>query len=334
MKQRKRNLTSVGEKRIIAEFIKPYFNASDNAFGVGDDCAMFRIGDDVVLFSTDRVPADLTAFRLGFLSYRGMGDYLARLNLSDIAACGGHPIGLLLNLGLPGSLSYSAIREICRGFRSCARRHSVEVLGGDITQASELSISATSIGRTKRREVLMRRGARAGDSIFVSRPLGMTPSAFSVFSGRFRLGRTERARLVRQFTHMEPMVSLGRALVRSHMCSSCMDNTDGIGQSLRELSELSRVAFVVDPRKLVTPKLVAKVAKLTGHSEMELMFGAGADFSLVGTLRGEWTSERATRRLRHPVEIIGRIEGGKGVWLDSVKRTELRFAGWNYFMRT
>lgn len=181
----RQRLSEVGEKALIRDFIKPFFNIADDPAGVGDDCAMVAFGNEVALLSTDRVPSDLTAFRLGILDYTGMGDYLARLNLSDIAACGGNPAGLLLNLGLPPDIAYDDVQAICRGFESCARRHGAPVLGGDITSACELSISATSIGRAVRQQVLTRRGARPGDSVFVSRP---GPNARSISSVSRRTG--------------------------------------------------------------------------------------------------------------------------------------------------
>src|ERR1039457_6474288 len=149
-------LSEIGEKALIRDFIKPFFNGSDDPAGVGDDCAMVPFGDEVALLSTDRVPSDLTAFKLGILDFHGLGDYLARLNLSDIAACGGRAVGLLLNLGLPNDIAYEDVQALCRGFGGCAERHGATVLGGDITSACELSISATSIGKAIRGQVLTR----------------------------------------------------------------------------------------------------------------------------------------------------------------------------------
>src|SRR2546423_2326280 len=101
------NISDIGEKRLISEFLHPLYNRADQIEGVGDDCAMLESGDGRFwLFSTDRVPADLISFKLGILDYYGLGKYLARLNISDIAACGGTPRALLLNLGLPEDLDY------------------------------------------------------------------------------------------------------------------------------------------------------------------------------------------------------------------------------------
>ena len=326
-------LSDIGEKALIREFIKPFFNGADDPSGVGDDCAMIPLGDEVVLLSTDRVPSDLTAFKLGILDYFGLGDYLARLNLSDIAACGGEAVGLLLNLGLPPDIGYADVVALCRGFGARAEAHGATVLGGDITSASELSISATSIGKAPQRNVLTRRHALPGDSIFISRPLGLTPAAFLVFLGErtSQLSPSCIDLLKRQFTVMEPMLSLGQRLGASGECGACMDNTDGVGQSLTELGEASKCAFIVDVNQLHIPEPVREVGEITGMRPLEFVFNGGADFSLVGTLHGEWSSEKATSKFECPLEIIGSVESGEGVWLQDTHRSALEFKGWTYF---
>jgi thiamine-monophosphate kinase len=333
MNTQQRKLSEVGEKALIRDFIKPFFNSTDDPAGVGDDCAMVAFGDEVALLSTDRVPSDLTAFKLGILDFRGLGDYLARLNLSDIAACGGQAIGLLLNLGLPSDISYEDVQALCRGFGARAERHGATVLGGDITSASELSISATSIGRATRGRVLTRRNAKPGDSIFISRPLGMTPAAFHVYLGKLesKLSGDSLSFLRRQFLDLEPMLSLGQALAASGQCGACTDNTDGIGQSLSELSDDSKCAFVVQSSALKIPSIVESVSQIIGLPPIAFVFNGGADFSLVGALQGQWSSERATSQFGHQLEIIGHVEAGQGLWLEGGQRKPLSFHGWNYF---
>lgn len=333
MSSSSQTLSDIGEKAFIRDFIKPFFNVDNDPSGVGDDCAMVVFGDEVALLSTDRVPSDLTAFRAGILDYGGLGDYLARLNLSDIAACGGRAVGLLLNLGLPSDISQEDAKALCRGFEACAVRHGVKVLGGDITSACELSISATSVGRALRGHVLSRRDAKPGDSIFISRPLGMTPVALLVCVGKLDGAVSAESLLLlhRQFTDMEPMLSLGQALGADPAHGACMDNTDGVGQCLTELSEASTAAFVVRKASLRIPQVVVEVGRVVHADPLDLLFNGGADFSLVGTLRGEWSSARASAQFGWPLEIIGRVEAGAGVWLEDGSRTPLAFRGWNYF---
>lgn len=334
-------ISAFGEKRLIAEFVRPLFNREDKLGGVGDDCAMLHsdaggVGAGDWLFSTDRVPADLTAFRLGILDHRGLGRYLACLNLSDIAACGGRPLALLLNLGLPADFPYTSFTALCKGFGDAAAEYGAEVLGGDMTWSQDISISATSIGRAEPGGPLTRRGARPGDSVFVSKAAGLTPAAFAYYLRAVPAGLTLPANVVAhidmQFTAIAPEVHLGLALAQSGVCTACLDNTDGLGQSLIELAAASSSAIVVEPDWIAAHQLVWSVARLLGEDIQKLIFGAGADFALVGTLRGSWKSACASELLGRPVDVIGRVESGSGVWSKTgTGLLPLVHPGWTYF---
>ncbi len=76
-------------------------------------------------------------------------------------------------------------------------------------------------------------------------------------------------------------------------------------------------------------KKAAKTLQSFRKVAAELLLGA--DFSLVGTLRGAWTNESASLLFGHALEIIGHVEAGSGVWLESEVRVPLNFRGWNYF---
>jgi thiamine-monophosphate kinase len=333
-------ISDIGEKRLISEFLHPLYNSSDQVEGVGDDCAMLESGDGQLwLFSTDRVPADLISFKLGILDYYGLGIYLARLNISDIAACGGTPRALLLNLGLPENLDYEDFKALCKGFGDTAEKHSCHVLGGDISSSIEISISATSIGTVRKEQVLTRRGAKKGDTIFISRPIGITPAAFAYYlrcnKNDIELTGEEISILNGQFTSIEPLVLLGKTLSASGQCSSCMDNTDGVGQCLLELSNLSRSSFVVKNDWVKVPNLVTKIANNLHEDPLSLAFSAGLDFSLVGTLKGEWSHAQATAQFGPELQIVGYVEDGNGVYLEmNTEIVPLKFTGWNYFIKS
>ncbi len=331
-------ISEYGEKKLIEQFIKPLFNPSNDLFGIGDDCAMIECSnDEITLFSTDRVPADLISFKLGLINYYGLGNYLAQLNISDVVACGGKPVGLLLNFGLPSDLLIGDFNDLLQGVKNVIDRFDCKVLGGDITAASEISISATSIGKVRKGKVLTRRNAKEGDFIFVSRPIGLTPTAFEYFCNLkpkgYKLEQSEEEVLIKQFTDMYPLVELGQQLSNSGLCTSCMDNTDGLGQSLLELSQLSEVCMQIDSDKILLSSLTKKIVSQNHNDLLQFAFSAGADFSLVGTLSGTLTEIEYHSYFKHNVSIIGRVTSGRGVTLRSLDEiTEFKFRGWNYFL--
>ncbi len=336
----KETITSLGEKKIIDKLIKPLFNPNNELFGIGDDCAMLECSNnELVLLSTDRIPADLISFKYGLIDYFDLGRYLAHLNFSDIAACGGNPIGLLLNFGLPNNLLLKDLKSILNGVKSVVDKYDCKILGGDITLASEISISATSIGKVKKKRVLTRRNAKVGDYIFTSRPLGLTPAAFEYFCNLkpngFKISKANEAKLLKQFTEMYPMFELGQQLSLSHCCTSCMDNTDGLGQSLLEIAQLSEISMLIEKDKIVVTDLVEIIGSKTKQDSILFAFGAGADFSLVGTLDGNKSEEDYVKKFRN-ITLIGRVikKQKKKVLINNKKNIyELKFKGWNYFKK-
>jgi len=113
-----------------------------------------------------------------------------------------------------------------------------------------------------------------------------------------------------------------------------MDNSDGVGQSLLELSITSKVRFVIRAAEIEMPQVVSRIASNLQEDPIELAFSAGSDFSLVGTLQGMWSLEQTEREFGKDLRMIGYVEEGDGVFLDMVGvRKPLKFSGWNYFSK-
>jgi thiamine-monophosphate kinase len=329
----------LGEKALIEEYLRPLFNRDNDRNSVGDDCAAVEVpGNSFALISTDRVPSDLISFRTGVLDYQGLGRYLGVLNLSDIAACGGRPLALLFNCGVPAELKVADLLQVSIGLQNIVEQFGAYVVGGDITSSRELSISATVLGYVERDRMLRRRGAQIGDSVFVSRPVGLTPVALDWCLNPREYGwlpERDRATLEGQFKRLDPEILLGRRLLESNWCTACMDNTDGVGQSLLELARESNCAIKVFEDVLGIETLVVTAATERGKDTVEFALGPGADFSLVGTLAGDWTQERADQMFGPAIRIIGTAEAGSGVFRSSNSGTRsLIVQGWNYFVST
>lgn len=328
------NLTlgDIGEKRLIAEFIRPLFNPSRRPESIGDDCALLSPhSQHWTCISTDRVPADLISFRLGLIDHFHLGRYLVVLNLSDIAACGGTPTALLLNLAFPSTYPFHDVRALLRGIEASSSELGVPVVGGDLSHCIEMSISATAIGLVDRAQAMFRSTATAGELVFCSDPAGVTCAAFQHYlsprEGRAPLSAEDETLLTSNFRAPRPRVALGRALARAG-CRCAMDVTDGLGQSLLEIAEASDVCLVLDADRIPAPPLVRRLAEHGGRDWLDVTLGPGADFQLVGTI-----PSAALASLAHPVHIIGEVRRGRGlvVCRGGEERPYVP-EGWNYFM--
>ena len=111
-------------------------------------------------------------FRLDWISWRDLGWRAAAVNLSDLAASGADPEGLVVTLAAPADTDVDDVLELYAGLAETG----VPVLGGDTTRADQLVLSVTAIGRSER--VPGRAGAEPGDALVVTGPLGAAGAAF------------------------------------------------------------------------------------------------------------------------------------------------------------
>ena len=104
-----KKLSELGEREAI-RLISDILSKGDVAVGIGDDCAAFEFGEEYLLVTTDmisqktHIPKEMTPFQLGW--------FIVAINLSDIAAKGGVPLGLVLSFGLPKETSETFLKEL------------------------------------------------------------------------------------------------------------------------------------------------------------------------------------------------------------------------------
>lgn len=330
-----RRLLEVGEKAIIRDIITPLLNPERDPDSVGDDCAIVPCSPgDSICISTDRVPANLVSFKLGILDYRGLGNYLAVLNLSDIAAMGGAPLGLLLNLGLPDDLRIADLTALLEGAKDACATVGCKILGGDLSSATELSISATSFGSVRSARALRRRGAQPDDAAYCTSNVGIAPTAFSYFlkaaPAGMRLPEKDEEWLKDCFRKPRPRFDLGSAIVHSGARATAMDNTDGVAQSYSEIAAASDCGIALSADSIPIHELTHAVAEFLKMDPTELALGPGADFQLLGTIEPAALDNPSLRNVIYPV---GTVIRDPGIFLDRPGQRRMLFAvrGWDYY---
>src|SRR2546426_7488605 len=127
-------LSELGELGLLAELERRGLARS-----IGDDAA--QLGDGLV--ATQDALVERVHFRLDLISWRDLGWRTAAVNLSDLAASGADPLGLIVTLGAPGDTEVEGVLELYEGIAETG----VPVLGGDTTAADRLLLSATALRR-------------------------------------------------------------------------------------------------------------------------------------------------------------------------------------------
>src|SRR5688500_17882788 len=149
-------LSELGELGLLAELERRGL-----AQGIENDAAEV---DGLVV--TQDALVEGVHFRLDWISWRDLGWRAAAVNLSDLAASGAEPAGLVVSLAAPGETSMSDVVELYEGIAETG----VPVIGGDTSRSDLLMLSVTALGRSER--VPGRSGAAPGDLLVVTGPLG------------------------------------------------------------------------------------------------------------------------------------------------------------------
>jgi thiamine-monophosphate kinase len=289
------------------EIIRRYFThpARGAVLGVGDDAAIVRARRGMELLVT----ADMLVAGRHF--HRGadpllLGHKSLAVNLSDMAAMGATPRWATLSLALPRA-DARWLAAFARGFMRLARRHGVDLVGGDLTRGP-LTISVQVMGEVPAGRALRRDGARVGDDVWVSGTIG--DAALALAARRVALSARDRARLEERLNAPSPRVALGERL--RGVARSAIDISDGLVADLGHICERSRVAAVVEFDRLPVSATLrpyrdrpaARAAMLAGGDDYELAFTAP---------RGRREAiARISRRLRVRLTRVGSITRRRG----------------------
>jgi thiamine-monophosphate kinase len=253
-------LDELGEFGLLAELERRGL-----AQGIEHDAA--EIGGLVV---TQDALVEGVHFRFDLLSWRELGFRAAAVNVSDLAASGAQPLALIVSLGLPGDANVEDVIELYEGLSEAG----VPVRGGDTTRAPEVLLSVTALGRAER--VPGRAGARPGDLLVVTGPLGAAGAAF------------REGRLVRPPLRIEE----GRRLAA--VATAMLDISDGLAPDAGHLAERSGCRLAVE---------LERVPLADGATLDDL--GFGEDYELLAATPDPLG-----------FTAIGRCEEGSGVRLS------------------
>ncbi|WP_406043007.1 thiamine-phosphate kinase, partial [Succinimonas sp.] len=222
------------------DFIRSNFPDPEGTTGIGDDCAVMPSGEGELLFSTDLLMEGVHFLR-NESSPEDVGWKAAAVNLSDIAAMGGTPVATFLSIALPKDAQGEWADRFIEGYTDISRQFDVPLLGGDTTSSlRDIAVNVGVLGRCPSGRRLMRNGAKVGETIYVTGPLGDSAGGLqAILKG---IERTEVVtRLIERHKRPVPRIEAGRILMESGKAGAMMDISDGIGSDLRHIMKASGV---------------------------------------------------------------------------------------------
>jgi thiamine-monophosphate kinase len=255
---RSMRLCELGELGLLAELER-----RDLAREIGDDAAQLEDG----LVVTQDALVDGVHFRLDWLSWRDLGWRAAAVNLSDLAASGAEPEGLIVTLAVPGETEVGDVIELYEGIAETR----VPVRGGDTTESDRVVLSVSALGRSDR--VPGRAGARPGDLIVVTGPLGAAGAAF------------------RREAYVRPPLRLAEGRQLAAHAHALLDVSDGLAVDAAHIARRSGCRVAIELERV----------PLAGGATVDDL-GFGEDFELLAAVEEPG-----------PFAVIGRCEEGQGL---------------------
>lgn len=258
--------------------------------GIGDDAAVINVGaycDTPLLVTTDSLIEDIH-FRRDFQP-EAIGWKALAVNISDIAAMGGVPEHYLLSLGVPEGISIEYIDRFVMGMTEAAEEYGLSMIGGDTTSSPDkFYISVTVLGKGSE-NLLLRKGARAGDVIFVTGTIGDSALGLKILEedrGVLLYAPTsDIGGVIDRHLRPTPRVREGIQLAKIGMVTSMIDISDGLLCDLGHICEESKVGARIWIDKLpLSQEFNTLSAKYGG---IEVALSGGEDYELLFTVRSE-----------------------------------------------
>ncbi len=318
--------------------------------GIGDDAAVLRLRTGEELVVTTDFSLEDVHFRRAWHPPDAVGHKCLARGLSDVAAMGARPVAVFLSLavpavftqlgggrkGWPGSNGNSKtwVERFYDGLLLLADRYSVPLAGGDLAQvpgdrsagaSPKAAADIVVLGAVRQGRALLRSGAQAGDTLYVTGTLGGAAAelrALEAHPPRFQ--RVLEASTAHPHFFPEPRVAAGLQLAARRLARASIDVSDGLSVDLLHLCEASGLAAEVDADALPLGAGATIADALHGGDDYELLFTADPAAKLPARLGGvEVHSIGRMVRKRRGQPRVTLIRGGK--------REPLLPGGWEHF---
>ncbi len=269
---------------------------------VGDDAAPMggTLSEHQMVVTTDML-VDGVHFSDRTTSPEDVGWRAAAVNLSDLAAMGAKPWGVVMSVGLSPDTAVDWIEGVYRGFSECLRTYGTELVGGDTVRSPIRTLSVTAFGQVHQNQIIQRHTARVGDAIVMTGLHGLSKAGLELLLddnlqekllatlkiGNRILSGKELAQAICRY-HQRPTprfdaIALLHKLLKQHnhlggFPIAGMDSSDGLADAIAQICRASQVGAKMFWRSLPIHRAIRILA---GDRALDWVLYGGEDFELV-----------------------------------------------------
>ena len=302
MPSKKQSISELGEKKLIRRLLK---RSQDISFkssfldeltfeSLSDDAALLNFKENYLVATSDLL-IQSTHFPRE-MSYIQIGKKIVTVNVSDLAAMGADTLGIIMAMALPPDLTISNFDDLMEGILQACEKYNMALIGGDTNESKELTLCGTCLGIVEKDSVMMKKGAKIGDVVAVTGPLGLAAAGFVLLdtdSGSKNISSDTENKVIKKALEPEAQLDKGLKLAKSGSITSATDITDGLLSEIGELvdSSESDIGILFYEDRLPIPEEVYIIAENMDKNPLDLALTYGEDFELLLTLEKEKFNE-------------------------------------------
>ena len=300
-----KTIGEIGEFGLIDRIARFGAPSADVLTGIGDDCAVLRLGDRKLLVTTD-MAVEGVHFRRDLATPYDIGYKSAAGALSDIAAMGGTPLFFLVSLSCPVDTEIAYIEAMYQGITNLTSAYGVSLVGGDTTRAHDrITLDVQMIGEAKGLHVLRRKGAQAGDLLAITNTVGQSAAGLKA-----SMEGHEVPELLTAHYRPIPRITEGQWLAAHDAVHAMIDISDGLIQDSGHLARINQIGINIETDKLNPSPALSKYCWENNLNPIELMLSGGEDFELAFAVDAQECQSLFSlfkQEIRTPLRVIGRF---------------------------
>ena len=332
-------MKNINEKKIIQNIVDKTGDLSRYKMpqgleiikGIGDDAAYWKSEDFGYCVTSDSLVENVH-FKLMNFSADKLGEKAVAVNLSDIAAMGANPMGMLINLGVTNDITEKWINDFYDGITKLALKYNCPVIGGDIVKSEILNISVTCIGYKKlniknKNIFLNRESVNPGDLVYVSGYLGNSKAGLEILNLLKTDLNDNEIYLINSHLTPVPRIELGIDLNEIGI-TSCIDISDGLLLDSSRLADSSIVNININSSML---PISGELKVIFPEEYKNYALGGGEDYELLFTAspNNQENIKKIAEKNELNLSIIGEVNNGNGEIMLDGSLTDPK--GWDHF---
>ena len=332
-------MKNINEKKIIQNIVDKTGDLSRYKMpqgleiikGIGDDAAYWKSGDFGYCVTSDTLVENVH-FKLMNFSADKLGEKAVAVNLSDIAAMGANPMGMLINLGVINDITEKWINDFYDGITKLALKYNCPVIGGDIVKSEILNISVTCIGYKKlniknKNIFLNRESVNPGDLVYVSGYLGNSKAGLEILNLLKTDLNDSEIYLINSHLTPVPRIELGIDLNEIGI-TSCIDISDGLLLDSSRLADSSIVNININSSML---PISGELKVIFPEEYKNFALGGGEDYELLFTSspNNQENIKKIAEKNELNLSVIGEVNNGNGEIMLDGSLTDPK--GWDHF---